>query len=348
MLPLTSYRKDKTLTHILNTLTSLENRFDRLELQWKGHQPPLPVHYHSIDTHTHRQIMAMGLEKENTASVGPPSVPGNEELKLATMNWTFSPVSLDTPSSMPYSHKIEARKLLAWPAVRTLLQGDLLQIPTWDGENDGGEKWLTRISIECESSLPTGEFLDFDSVSSSPSQPWESGPIRLTKVVIEDLCEAFFHSFHAMYPILDRGHFYADTLPEACSSSFDDDDGCSTLVLLVLALGAVAQEGVSGKPILEESTGRSTGIRGGSSQRPPGLAFWNEACRRLGGMISHYDINMLQSFILLSYVLPISFCVIYLTLKPYIASTTRNAHETKYGITPFPSRCEAYTVTHKG
>jgi hypothetical protein len=148
--------------------------------------------------------------------------------------------------------------------------------------------------------LPTDEFLDFSSVSSSPSQPWDSGPILLTKDVIENLCEAFFGSFHAMYPILDRRHFYSDTLPEAYSGSFDQDDGCSTLVLLVLALGAVAQEGVSGKPILEESTGRSTGIKGGSPQRPPGLAFWNEASRRLGGMISQYDLNMLQCFILLS------------------------------------------------
>jgi hypothetical protein len=203
---------------------------------------------------------------------------------------------------MPYRHKIEARKLLAWPAVRTLLRGDLLQIPAWDGENDGGEKWLTRISTECESPLPTDEFLDFNSVSESPIQPWDTGPIRLTKGIIEDLCEAYFRSFHAMYPILDRLHFYSDTLPEAYSSSFDQNDGCSTLVLLVLALGAVAQEGVSGKPILEDFTGRSTGIKGGTSQRPPGLAFWNEASRRLGGIISKYDLNMLQSFILLSWV----------------------------------------------
>jgi len=302
VLPLTSRRKDKTLVHILNTLRSLESKFGRLELQWKANQSPSPVHFPSIGTQMNRESMIMGLGTEEPHLAGPSSLPDNQGSKLASRNWTFSRASLDSPSSMPYHHKIEARKLLAWPAVRTLLQGDLLQIPAWDFEDDGGEKWLTRISNECESSLPTDEFLDFHSVSSSPSQPWKSGPIHLTKDVIEDLCEAFFRSFHAMYPILDRRYFYADTLPEAYSSSFDQDDGCSTLVLLVLALGAVARDGVTGKPILEESTGRSTGVRGGSPQRPPGLAFWNEACRRLGGMILQYDLNMLQSFILLSYV----------------------------------------------
>lgn len=336
MLPLTSCRKDKTLVHILNTLTSLESRFNRLELQWKGYQLPSSVPYPSIGTQMNRQSMIKRLEREDPTSVGLPSLPDSEESKLVTRDWTFSPASLDTPSFMPYPYKIEARKLLEWPAVRTLLQGDLLQIPAWDGENDGGEKWLTRISNECESSLPTDEFLDFCSVSSSPSQPWASGPIRLTKDIIEDLCEAFFRSFHAIYPILDRGHFYADTLPEAYSSSFDQDDGCSALVLLVLALGAVAREGVSGQPILEESTGRSTGIRGGSPQRPPGLAFWNEACRRLGVMISQYNLNTLQSFILLSYVRLVLFIGIYLRLKPYTAFTTRNVRETRYGDHSFP------------
>ncbi len=308
-MPLTSCRKDKTLVHILNALRSLESRFDRLELQWKGYQSPPAVHYPSIGTHMHRQSMILGPERDDPNSVGPPSLPDSDESKLATRIWTFPSVSSQTPPAMPYRNKIEGRKILAWPAVRTLLQGDLLQLPTWDGENDGGEKWLTRISNECESSLPADEFLDFNIVSSSPSQPWDSGPIRLTKDVIEDLCEAFFRSFHAMYPILDRRYFYSDTLPEAYSSSFDQNDGCSTLVLLVLALGAVAREGVFGNSILEESTGRSTGINGGSPQRPPGLAFWNEASRRLGGIMSQYDLKLLQSFILLSYAFPLLYLV---------------------------------------
>lgn len=302
MLPLTSCRKDKTLVHILNTLRSLESRFDKLESQWKGFPPQPTWHDPSIDTQRHRQGTIQGVERHDAVFIDPLILPANEESNLAVTNWTFSPASPNTPSSIPYGYKIEARTLLAWPAVRTLLQGDL-QIPIWDGENDGGEKWLTRISNECECPMPTDEPLNFNFDSESPSQVWDTGPMRLTKNVIESLCEAFFRSFHAIYPILDRRHFYSDTLPEAYSSSFDQNNGCSTLVLLVLALGTVAQEGVSGKPILEEPTGRSTGIKGGSPQRPPGLAFWNEASRRLGGMILQYDLNMLQSFILLSWVL---------------------------------------------
>lgn len=300
MLPLTACRKDKTLVHILNTLTSLEARFDRLESQWKVYPSPPTWHDPSTGMQRHRQSTIQGLERNDPVPIDPLLVLGSKESNPAATNWAFSPASITAPSSVLYKHKVEARKLLAWPAVRTLLQDGLLQIPTWNGENDGGEKWLTRISNECESPMPTDEPLNFSVSSESRSQVWDSGPMRVTKNVIESLCEAFFNSFHALYPILDRRHFYSDTLPEAYSSSFGQNDGCATLVLLVLALGALAKEGISGKPILEESTGRSTGVRGGTPQRPPGLAFWNEATRRLGLTISQYDLNMLQCFILLS------------------------------------------------
>lgn len=292
---LISCRKDKTLVHILDSLRALESRFDRFESQWKEflaqptmQHPPTGIH-----------ICQHGM-RDATVPTGELPLPNTEYSRIATMNWNSSTISLQSPSSIPYSYRIESRKLLAWPAIQALLHNDLAQIPTWDGASEGGEKWLTIISRECESPLPIDESLDFKLIGGSPSLFWGPRPVRLTKTMIGDLCEAFFGFFHTMYPILDRRHFYSDTLPEAYSSSFGQNDGCATLVLLVLALGAVAKEGISGNPILEESTGRSTGIRGGTTERPPGLAFWNEANRRLGGAISTYDLNMLQCFILLS------------------------------------------------
>jgi hypothetical protein len=289
-------RKDKTLVHILETLRALESRFDRFESQWKEFLGPSTRQQSPVGTQMRLQSM-----RDDAAPTGPLLLPNNQDLKLAAMNWDFSTASLQSPSFMPYSNRIEARKLLAWPAIQTLLHDDLVQIPAWDGASEGGEKWLTRISMESESPLPVDEPLDFKLIGGSPSSNvWGARQVYLTKAMIDDLCEAFFRSFHSMCPILDRRHFYSDTLPEAYSSSFDQKDGCATLVLLVLALGAVAKEGVSGNPILEESTGRSTGIRGGTPERPPGLAFWNEANRRLGGVISTYDLNTIQCFILLS------------------------------------------------
>jgi hypothetical protein len=53
------------------------------------------------------------------------------------------------------------------------------------------------------------------------------------------------------------------------------------LALLVFALGQLAIEGVTGHPT-RVSHDESSGFRGGSIERPPGLGLINEARRRIG------------------------------------------------------------------
>jgi len=45
--------------------------------------------------------------------------------------------------------------LTGWPAIHVLYfaKSEMFRIAAWDGENDGGEKWLTRISNRCESPI---------------------------------------------------------------------------------------------------------------------------------------------------------------------------------------------------
>lgn len=197
-------------------------------------------------------------------------------------------------------HLIEARKVIAWPAVNSLLQNELAQIPNWQGENGEGEKWLTRITKDFEGPLPMGEPLDLTFLNGGTPRVWDSQTVCLTKSMTEVLCQAYFNSFHATYPILDRNHFYSVTLPQAFGSSFEQYDRSSTIVLLVLALGSVAREGASGNLILQESTGRKTGVRGGTLHRAPGLEFLTEAKKRIGFVLSEYDVITLQCFILFS------------------------------------------------
>jgi hypothetical protein len=201
---------------------------------------------------------------------------------------------------LSYRNQIEARKLLSWPAVRNILENDLTQIPAWDGESDGGERWLWKVSRAYESPLPADEPMNFIFVNGNTAPSWQPNTVVLTTNIVQDLCQTYFSSFHCLFPILDTHNFYAVTLPQAYATTFNQYDGCSTLVLLVLALGSVAQEGVSGSPIVDETTGRDTGVRGGTPQRPPGLVFFNEARRRVGIAISAYDVTMLQCLILFS------------------------------------------------
>ena len=125
--------------------------------------------------------------------------------------------------------------------------------------------------------------------------------ITLNKEYVESLCVAYFQSFHCIYPILDRHYFYAELLPQVCRQSFSEAYEGSALVLLVLALGSVAQEGATGSSLVDEA-GRETGIRGGTALRPPGLLFLNEAKRRLGVALTSWTLNNLQCCILFALV----------------------------------------------
>jgi hypothetical protein len=110
-------------------------------------------------------------------------------------------------------------------------------------------------------------------------------------------CSVYFETFHCSYPVLDRSHFFSTILPQVCSQSFSEANSRSALVLLVIALGVLAQEGAVGDPILDEA-GWQTGIRGGSVERPPGLMFLNEARRKMGVALTEWNLDNLLSYIL--------------------------------------------------
>jgi hypothetical protein len=60
-------------------------------------------------------------------------------------------------------------------------------------------------------------------------------------------------------------------------SASTDGEIETVLLLIVIALGQVAYEGTAGSPI-ESFTKRSSGIRGGTAQPPPGLHVLMNHC----------------------------------------------------------------------
>jgi hypothetical protein len=69
----------------------------------------------------------------------------------------------------------------------------------------------------------------------------------------------------------------------------------------VFALGELAIEGSRGTPISSEKN-RPSGVRGGSSQKPPGLALFNEARKRIGFVLTGCDLENVQIFSLAAFV----------------------------------------------
>ena len=154
-----------------------------------------------------------------------------------------------------------------------------------------------RISDGFIDALPRGEHVAFW----SPSKPeWNTGVKVITMGMIQEYTNYFFLSYHCLYPILDEDYFRSHTILTAANGGFDRGDQQTTLILLVMALGEVAKEGVSGKPLRDEHTGMQTGVRGGDRRNPPGLSFVNEAQQRIGTAMTSNDTTVLHCYILFS------------------------------------------------
>jgi hypothetical protein len=93
---------------------------------------------------------------------------------------------------------------------------------------------------------------------------------------------------------MDRQNFISDTLTRVHTEGFDGDID-SVIALLVFALGELAIDGSRGPPISSEKN-RPSGVRGGSSLKPPGLALFNEARKRIGFVLTGCDLENVQIF----------------------------------------------------
>jgi hypothetical protein len=111
---------------------------------------------------------------------------------------------------------------------------------------------------------------------------------------MHQLATAYFDTFNFLYPFMDRQNFISDTLPKVHSEGFDGDTE-SVIALLVFALGELAIEGSLGNPV-EVYNGRASGVRGGTLARPPGLALFNEARRRIGVVLTDCDLENVQIY----------------------------------------------------
>jgi len=115
------------------------------------------------------------------------------------------------------------------------------------------------------------------------------------------LATTYFDTFNLLYPFMDRQNFLSDTLARVQDEGFDGDRD-SVVALLVFALGEVAIQGTEGQSISQDKNGRYSGIRGGSLLKPPGLALFNEARKRVGFVMNGCGLENVQIFSLMALV----------------------------------------------
>lgn len=196
--------------------------------------------------------------------------------------------------------------MLIWPAIQQLL---LQALPSNIGDltslEQEGSAFIIRIQ-EGTSELSLDEALQDRPFVGMQSQATRvAGGARitfpgLTREIMHQLATAYFDTFNFIYPFMDRQNFISDTLTKVHTEGFNGDTD-SVIALLVFSLGELAIEGSRGNPI-EVYNGRASGVRGGTASKPPGLALFNEARKRIGFVLTECDLENVQIYSLAAYV----------------------------------------------
>jgi hypothetical protein len=186
--------------------------------------------------------------------------------------------SKDSRSHISVSHKV-----LLWPeVVRHTRESGIAEVAA-EAISDlqsilkSGSPWLIqretsehRVKLPCDITLPCSI-----TITGSVSFP------GLTIQKVDEYTSAYFRTFNMLLPLLELDLFTDSVVARLLRQGYRDDDPESVLALLVFALGKLAIEGVTGRPT-RETKDESSGFRGGTIEKPPGLGLFNEARRRVG------------------------------------------------------------------
>ncbi|KAM0329956.1 hypothetical protein ACHAQA_004123 [Verticillium albo-atrum] len=191
--------------------------------------------------------------------------------------------------------------MLAWPAVSQLLGSIRPEIPNLHAviqDHDPPIELLERQTIQRPLAEDGIESLTIDDRAllglrvDAHRNPADIHLSDLDWPTVESLCKAYFETFNLIYPIVDRLTFNTSILSSVVESGFDKGVK-STLVCLIFALGAVALADSQNMPFVGYK-GQMGVTSGGASDQPPGLAFFNEARKRLGFSMAECSLESIQ------------------------------------------------------
>ncbi|KAK4127053.1 hypothetical protein N657DRAFT_653391 [Parathielavia appendiculata] len=283
-------KKDKTLVEILDRIKSLEGKIDKLSQNpaVAPSSPPYPLQTSSVPSPLPSAHWALGS-----------SVSAGGAL------FQFPEATSVTSEDGQYQYVSSVHQMLKWPAIQQLFASVQVKLPTIDLsvlEREGPASMLafrrsTLQSLPTDTQPPvrTGSDISLpdDTTSNVPNTV-----ANLNWETMQRLSKAYFDTFNLFCPILDRHLFMSSTLPTLFNNGFSNNME-STIAFLVFALGEVALAGSDGPPVHAYS-GRPSGIKGGTKDRPPGLELFNEARRRMGFNLTQSSLENVQIFELAS------------------------------------------------
>ncbi|OHE91801.1 hypothetical protein CORC01_12875 [Colletotrichum orchidophilum] len=238
----------------------------------------------------------------------PPSSHSEESSDDASSTSTLRTQGLPTSIPLqqkPYRYVSAVTKMMAWPAVRQMLEDAQPKIPNLQSafqEPDfpselfhlqGRDQRLSLGGLETASiheRMSLGIAIDGSTLQLA----------GLSYALLEDRATTYFDTFNRIHPVLDRRYFMEKTLQDVFRSQFEEN-AASTLVCLVLALAEVALVGGSGgvfPAFGDHDVSEPVRPTKELEFRPPGLVFFNEARRRLGFSMTECALENIQMYIL--------------------------------------------------
>ncbi|KAK3665185.1 hypothetical protein LTR22_003992 [Elasticomyces elasticus] len=281
-------KKDKTMVHILDALTRLENKFDNLSMV-TGSSP-------DGSTPAVRTTSAASSSMSAIRSPQMKSPPQGES----------RPQTQDYPSHLqqPYQHLTVPHKIMLWPSIYIhLLNSGISSASDLQYILQEGTHWFIRREMaKHPEPLPSNIGLPCFAINAGPPEHGRAANVAfptLTIQQIQEFSDAYFNTFNVLHPILNRETFMNFIVARLLREGYGDGDAGSVLALMVFALGKVAVEGVLHRPV-SVINGQPSGFRGGTINEPPGLELFNEARRRHGFVMTqctleNVQINLLQA-----------------------------------------------------
>lgn len=268
------------MVHILDTLTRLENKFDTLALN--SPSPPSS------------EMLSRVVRKSESNN----SPSGSSGVKNSANDSHEFPRELQ----QTYQHLTVPHKIILWPSIYIHLINSGIQA-TSDLQYvlQEGTPWFLRQEMSKHPDpLAYDVSLPYFPLNRNAREQGASSSVAFPTLTIQQIreqCEAFFNTFNVLFPLLNRDTFMNNTVAPLLRDGYSDGDINAVLALLVFALGQVAIEGVFERPVALVD-GQPSGFRGGSVDRPPGLAIFNEARRRMGFVSSQTNLENVQILLL--------------------------------------------------
>ncbi|EGY21759.1 uncharacterized protein VDAG_03199 [Verticillium dahliae VdLs.17] len=277
-------KKDKTLSEILDRLKLIEGKVDQLGFQQVHPSPYEPSQRSQTRPAPAQAGGGSGDSVPTTASIQP------------------SGQSSPTPQKpQPYKYVSAVHKLMAWPVVRQVLDSGQTEIPNLHAviqDRDPPLELLEQQRSRRKLATDGMEGLTMDDralLGLRVDAHRNPTVVRLSDLdwpTVESLSKAYFDTFNFIYPIMDRQAFNTTILTSVVENGFNEGVA-STLVCLVFALGAVALADSQNMPFMRYK-GQMGRPPDRAADRPPGLAFFNEARKRLGFSMAECSLESVQ------------------------------------------------------